>query len=69
MAKTCEEIYVSRIENGIRAIRKGTKTPNEVNVHLWLNKLKNLNDGLYDDLLAKYVKVIKEYEKIFKKVV
>jgi hypothetical protein len=63
MAKSCEEIYISRIEAGIRSIRMGTKTPNEAQVALWLNKLKPLNDGMHDDLLEKYKRTMKEYEK------
>lgn len=63
MAKTCEEIYISRVESGIRSIKLGTKTPNEAQVGLWLNKLKPLNDGMYDDLMDKYKRIMKEYEK------
>ena len=63
MAKTCEEIYVSKVEAGIRGIRLGSKTPNEAQVGLWLNKLKTVNDGLYDDLFQKYKNVLKDYEK------
>jgi len=50
MAKSCEEIYISRVESGIRSIRMGTKTPNEAQVGLWLNKLKPINDGMFFDL-------------------
>jgi hypothetical protein len=67
MAKSCEEIYVSRIEGGIRSIRMGTKTPNEAQVGLWLGKLKPLNDGLYDDFMEKYKNIMKDYEKRKKK--
>ena len=63
MGKTCEEIYIQKVEAGIRAIRFGTKTPNEAQVGLWLNKLKPLNDGMYNDLMDKYKNVMKEYEK------
>jgi hypothetical protein len=63
MAKSCEEIYISRVESGIRSIKLGTKTPNEAQVGLWLNKLKPLNDGMFFDLFEKYSKQLKEYEK------
>lgn len=63
MAKTCEEIYIGRVEGGIRSIRMGTKTPNEAQVGMWLNKLKPLNIGMHDDLLEKYKNIMKEYEK------
>jgi len=60
---TCEELYINRIENGIRSIRLGTKLAIDVNVGLWLKKLRPLNDGIHDDLLIKYTKVMKEYDK------
>jgi hypothetical protein len=63
MAKSCEEIYVSRIEAGIRSIRMGSKTPNEAQVPVWLNKLRLVNDGLYDDFMEKYKNIMKDYEK------
>ena len=63
MAKACEEIYIQKVESGIRSIRMGTKTPNETQIGLWLNKLKPLNDGMYNDLLEKYKNIMKDYEK------
>jgi hypothetical protein len=63
MAKSCEEIYVSRVEAGIRSIRMGSKTPNEAQVPVWLNKLRLVNDGLYDDYMQKYKNIMKDYEK------
>ena len=63
MAKTCEEIYIQKVEAGIRSIKMGSKTPNDAQVGMWLNKLKPLNIGMYDDLLEKYKNIMKEYEK------
>ena len=60
---SCEELYVRHIENGIRAIRMGTKNPKDANVGLHLNKLKLVNLGLYEDLLEKYSNVLKDYKK------
>ena len=68
MVKSCEEIYVNKIEAGIRSIRLNTKTPNEAQVGLWLGKLKPLNDGLYDDFMEKYKRTMKEYEKKMHKI-
>lgn len=58
-----EEIYIKRIENGIRGIRMGTKTPEIANVGPSLNSLKALNEGLYLDLMVKYKNVLKDYQK------
>lgn len=63
MGFTCEEIYISRIQGGIRGIRMGTKTPETAEVGKWLNKLKPLNIGMYADLFEKYQRCLKEYTK------
>lgn len=58
-----EETYVKHIECGIRAIKLRTKKPEEANVGKYLNKLRELNDGLYDDLLTNYKKILADYKK------
>jgi len=58
-----EELYIRNIENGIRGIRLGTKTPADANVGSPLNKLKSLNPGMHEDLMTKYKNVLAEYEK------
>lgn len=63
MGLSIEELYVKHIECGTRAIKLGTKEPNEANVGKYLNKLKPLNDGLYEDLMNRYKKVIDEYNR------
>ena len=60
---TIEETYVKHIESGIRAIKLGTKRPDEANVGKYLNKLREVNDGLCDDLMERYQKVVENYKK------
>ena len=60
---TAEELYIKNIEAGIRAIRMGTKEPSETRAPVALNKLKEVNFGLYEDYLAKYKNVLADYEK------
>lgn len=60
---TSEELYISKIENGIRGIRMGTKNPYKLKLLVWFNKLEPLNDGLHKDLLEKYKSVLKNYNK------
>lgn len=60
---TIEETYVKHIECGIRAIKLRTKKPEEANVGKFLNKLRTVNDGLYDDLLSKYKRIMEDYKK------
>lgn len=63
MGMTSEELYVKNIEAGIRAIRLRTKSPKEAGVGYSLNKLKEVNVGLYEDYLGKYKKVVEDYNK------
>lgn len=60
---TIEETYVKHIECGIRAIKLGTKRPDEANVGKFLNKLREVNEGLYDDLLERYQNIVENYKK------
>jgi hypothetical protein len=60
---TSEELFVKNIEAGIRAIRLRTKSPKESGVGYSLNKLKEVNVGLYEDYLAKYKRVVEDYNK------
>jgi len=49
-----EEIYIKKIEAGIRSIRFGLTKPADSKVGYFLNKLKPLNPGMYDELLNNY---------------
>jgi hypothetical protein len=60
---TTEETYVKHIECGIRAIKLRTKNPQEANVGKYLNKLREVNDGLCDDLMERYQKVVENYKR------
>jgi len=55
---SAEEMYIKHIDNGIRSIVNGTKTVKEANVGMSLNKLKTVNEGLYEDYLKKYKEVL-----------
>lgn len=58
-----EETCIKNIENGIRALKLGTKSPSEINIGIYLNKLKTLNIGMYEDYLKKYKIALEEYKK------
>lgn len=60
---TIEDCYVKKIECGIRGIKLGTKKPSEVDINEALEKLKKVNDGLYEDLLKKYITIMESYNK------
>lgn len=61
--RSCEEIYITNVENGIRGIRLGTKKPEDVApiVSNSLNRLNKINEGLFEDLLRKYENVVNDY--------
>ena len=58
-----EEQLIKLIENGIRAVKLGTKTPKEVSVNAHLARLKPLNPYMAEDLQKKYVEVVKNLKK------
>jgi hypothetical protein len=65
---TCEEIYIKHITNGIRGLKLNTKSIKELNLSKWFQKLKSLNPMMYDELMVKYQKGIKEFENKNKKI-
>lgn len=58
-----EEIAIRKIEGAIRSIRLGTKEPKDTNIGYFLNRLQEVNEGMYEDYLVKYVKVMKGYNE------
>lgn len=60
--KSIEDICIRKIEGGIRSIKLGTRKPKDVDKDLefCFNKLKELNEGMYTDLLSKFnIEVLK----------
>ena len=61
---TGEDLYVKNLDNGLRAMRLGTKKPlEELNMEGNLNRLKKTNFGLFEDYFDKYQKALKEYNR------
>ena len=52
------EILIKKIRGGIMGIQNGTKTPQEV-IGL-LVRLKDVNFPMYEELLAKYIQIVKD---------
>ena len=63
MAQGIEELSIRKIESGIRGIRMGTKSPDDARVGFFLGKLEKINEGMYEDYLEKYAKVMKLYNE------
>ena len=63
MYLSSEDLYIKNVKNAIRAIKLGTKKPEDTNVGFNLNKLKVVNEPMYDDLLNDYKATLKEYKE------
>lgn len=53
-----EETLIRKIRGGIMGMKNGTKTPAEIGP--LLNKLKNINLPMYDELFNDYKSVLKD---------
>jgi hypothetical protein len=49
-----EEILIKKIKGRISAVKCKAKTPKEAGVGVFLNKLKNINKPMYDELMSDY---------------
>jgi hypothetical protein len=47
-----EETIIKKIKGGIFGIKQGTKQPKDV--AMWLNKLKPINEMMYEECLQQY---------------
>lgn len=61
MGKSFEEELIRKIEAGIRALRLRTKEPKDTGCAVALNRLKEINVGMYEEYLQKYKKALAEY--------
>ncbi len=61
MSRSYEEELIKKIESGIRALRLRSKEPKDTGCGVALNKLKDINIGMYDEYLLKYKNALNEY--------
>lgn len=54
MAKTFEEQLISKIKGSIIALKIKSKTPAEAGAGKYLNKLKEINEPMYQELMQDY---------------
>lgn len=54
-----EELILKKVNCGIRAVKLGTKTPEEARVGYWLNRLKEINSVWYEECFENYLKINK----------
>ena len=55
-----EEILIKKIKGRISVIKHGIKTPQEAGAGVFLNKLKNINKSMYDELMNDYKAVVQK---------
>lgn len=60
---TLEDVLIKRIDNDIRGIRLGTKDYKDLKTLDDLDRLKAINEGMYEELFAKLINVAKDSNK------
>jgi hypothetical protein len=61
MSNKGEDVYVKNIENAIRAIKNRAKSPAEAKAGINFKLLKEVNEPMYDKLMAEYKAVVSEF--------
>jgi hypothetical protein len=54
-----EKLIIKKLDGGLRGLRNGTKTIEEARIMYFLERLAEVNDGLYQDYLIAYAKIQK----------
>lgn len=57
MGATIEDLIVKKLDGGIRGLKYGTKTVEEAKIMYYLEKLLEVNEGLYEDYFENYMKI------------
>jgi len=55
-----EEQIIKKVKGILHGIKTGTKTHSDMEI--WLNKLHDINEPMYQELLGEYIKVKKIYD-------
>lgn len=58
-----EDILIRKIKGGINAINGGRKSPKEAELGSSLNRLKGINEPMYEDLIAQYKDAVTKYNE------
>tara|TARA_R100000541_G_scaffold24713_1_gene34416 strand:+ start:542 stop:718 length:177 start_codon:yes stop_codon:yes gene_type:complete len=57
-----EELIIKKLDGGMRGLRNGTKTIEQAKIMYFLEKLLEVNEGLYYDYSEAYTKIKKDRE-------
>lgn len=55
-----ERLIIKKLDGGLRGLRNGTKTIEEAKIMYFLQKLLEVNDGLYQDYYEEYTRIRKK---------
>ena len=55
-----EKLIIKKLDGGLRGLRNGTKTIEEAKIMYFLEKLLEVNEGLYQDYYQEYNKIQKK---------
>jgi hypothetical protein len=58
-----EELLIKKIKGGINVIKNGIKSPKEAGLGVHLNKLKTINQMMYEELLEEYKVAVQKYNE------
>lgn len=60
-----ETLLIKKIRGGIIGIKNGSKSPSEISLGSALNRLKEINEGQYEEYMLKYKEALKIYQEKF----
>ena len=60
-----EDLLIKKIKGGINAIKGGRKSPKEAGLGSSLNRLKAVNEPMYDELMEQYKEALEVYNEKF----
>jgi hypothetical protein len=58
-----EELLIKKIKGGINAIKNGIKSPKDAGLGVHLNKLKTINQMMYEELMNDYKYSVQKYNE------
>ncbi len=58
-----EDLLIKKIKGGINAIKNGIKSPKDAGLGVYLNKLKTINQMMYEELMNDYKYSVQKYNE------
>jgi hypothetical protein len=58
-----EKLIIKKLDGGLRGLRNGTKTIEQARIMYFLDKLQEVNEGLYQDYYTAYNEIQKSNQQ------